>query len=214
MNRALTLGLVMIATLSLTGCKIVFDSDKDTTEIPVGPEGDATRNAQRLDETFEQKLLPYVREHAVSIDELRTQIGLDIGAFGDIHAQRGSGAGAAWNFPVSGSGVVIEAVLDKRARTLSLDTDADGSADTTVQLGPVIKGTALRDGAPFYNFDDFRDQIEYAKLARALNDRISEAIALPEGDLVGRTVGFLGVTPLASSDDAIVVTPLEVTFPQ
>ncbi|MBY6049746.1 DUF2291 family protein [Vannielia litorea] len=212
MNRVLLLALAASTALGLSGCKIVYDDDKDETAIPAGPEGDDARNEARLEETFEPQLLPYVRDKAVEVSELRSQIAADIEAAGKSHAQRGSGAGAAWNFPVSGSGVVVQAKLDTRARTLGLDTDADGSADTTLQLGPVIKGTALRDGVPFYNFDDFRDQIEYAKLSRALNDRISAAITLPEGDPLGSTVSFLGVTPLRSATDALVVTPVEVTF--
>ncbi len=212
MTRALLLALMAIAVTSVSGCKIVFDSDKDETEIPAGPEGDDARNAQRLEDTFEPQLLPHVRSAAVDITDLRAGIAADIEAIGAARAQRGSGAGAAWNFPVSGNGVVIEADLDTRARTLSLDTDADGTADTTLQIGPVIRGTALRDGAPFYNFDNFRDQIEYAKLARALNDEITARITLPEGELAGRTVSFAGITALRSADEDIVVTPTEVTF--
>ncbi len=66
---------------------------------------------------------------------------------------------------MAGTGKIVVANLDTRARTVGLDTDGDGAADVTVQLGPVIKGSALRDVAPFYNFDDFRDQIEFAKLS-------------------------------------------------
>ncbi|QDC08626.1 DUF2291 domain-containing protein [Oceanicola sp. D3] len=212
MIRPLLLAFAAAALTSASGCKIVFDSDGDDSEIPAGPEGDDARNAKRLEESFEPQLLPHLRENAVEIGELRAGIAADIEAIGTARAQRGSGAGAAWNFPVSGEGVVVEANLESRARTLTLDTDDDGEADTTLQMGPVIKGTALRDGVPFYNFDDFRDQIEYAKLARALNDEVTARITLPEGELAGSTVQFFGVTPLRTASEAILVTPTEVTF--
>ena len=83
-----------------------------------------------------------------------------------------------------------------------------------VQLGPVIRGTALRDVAPFYDFDDFRDQIEFAKLSRAINDRIKHALDLPDGDPIGLTIRFVGVTPLRSANDDVVVTPIRIGFPQ
>ncbi|MFN5995702.1 MAG: DUF2291 family protein [Paracoccaceae bacterium] len=62
----------------------------------------------------------------------------------------------------------MEANLTSRDWKAMVDVNGDGATDLTLQLGPVIKGTSLRDVAPFYRFGDFRDQIEFAKLARAL----------------------------------------------
>ena len=212
MTRRLLFVLSILAALSVTGCKVVFDEDKDASVVPEGPEGDDARNAARLEATFEAELLPLIRDRALPIAELRMLVAQDIDGAGEKHANRGSGQGAAWNFPVTGRGRVTEAKLDTRARSLSLDTDGDKAADVTVQLGPVIRGSALRDAAPFYQFDDFRDQIEFAKLSRALNDRIPDLVSVPEGDLIGMQVAFVGVTPLKSARDAVVVTPISVTF--
>ena len=141
--------------------------------------------------------MPYINDKALTVEALKAALAGGLDAAGAAHGTRGSGEGAAWNFAVRGEGKVIEANLDTRARTAGVDTDGDGKADVTVQLGPVIKGTALRDVAPFYNFDDFRDQIEFAKLARALNDKISGMIDVPDGDIIGRShVSFTGVVAL------------------
>lgn len=212
MNKLLLMILAVVAVLGLSGCKIVYDEDKDTTAIPDGPEGDDARNAQRIADTFDSQLLPLIRDKALPVAELRAAVTADLDAAGEANANRGSGRGAAWNFPVSGTGTVIEAKLDSRARALSLDTDNDGAADLTLQLGPVIRGTALRDAAPFYDFDEFRDQIEFAKLSRALNDRIPDLVTVPEGDLIGTSVSFIGVVPLKKADEKMMVTPIEVTF--
>lgn len=212
MTRAFLLAIAAVAVLGPSGCKIVFDADVDETVIPDGPDGDKARNAQRIEDTFEPELLPLIREKALPVATLTDLIATDLNAAGVAHANRGSGLGAAWNFPVSGEGVVTEAKLDTRARAVSVDIDGDGNADVTLQLGPVIRGTALRDSAPFYQFDDFRDQIEFAKLSRALNNLLTEMIAVPEGDLVGDTVAFVGIVPLKSAKDKMVVTPIEVRF--
>ena len=212
MKTPFLIAVSVVAALGLPGCKIVYDADKDASAIPDGPEGDAARNTARIEETFEPKLLPHIRNEALEIAQLRMLVAQDIAAAGEEHANQGSGQGAAWVFPVSGEGTVIEAKLDSRARSVSLDTTGDMAVDVTVQLGPVIKGTALRDSSPFYLFDDFRDQIEFAKLSRALNDRIVDLVDVPDGDLIGKTVEFTGVTPLKSAKDAIVVTPIDVTF--
>lgn len=212
MKRPLIMALMALALLGAPGCKIVYETDADETVIPDGPDGDDARNDRRIAETFEPQFLPYIRDNAVPLAELREKITADIAAAGEAHAVRGSGAGAAWNFPVSGEGTVVAAKLDTRARTLDLDTDADGSADVVVQIGPVFRGTTLRDGAPFYKFEDFRDQIEFAKLARALNDQVKDIVALPEAGPVGRVIRFTGMTPLKSASDQIVVTPIDVAF--
>ncbi len=43
------------------------------------------------------------------------------------------------------TGTVVAAKTDTRAATADVDVDGDGKADATVQLGPVIRGTTLRD---------------------------------------------------------------------
>lgn len=212
MTKTLFVAVTAAVLLFQSGCKIVYDSEVDTSAIAEGPEGDEARNTARIEETFAPKLLPLIHSKAVPVDELRSLIATELDAAGEAHANRGAGAGAAWNFPISGEGVVIEAKLDTRARALLLDTDADGTADLTLQLGPVIRGTTLRDAAPFYQFDDFRDQIEFAKLSRTLNDRLVDLIVVPERALVGETVSFVGVTPIKKPNDKIVVTPIEVSF--
>ena len=90
--------------------------------------------------------------------------------------------------------------------------DGDGSADVTLQLGPVIRGTALRDAMPFIVFTDFRDQIEFAKLARAMNDRASAGLEKPEGDVVGEEVSFTGVFTLRAAGDTPEIVPTELTM--
>lgn len=212
MNQIAISALGLVAALGLSGCKIVkkATNEGDKKEIAADASGDEARNELRLEESFEAQLMPHVRDGAIPLPDLRAAIAGGLDAAGEAHGNRGAGRGAAWNFPVRGEGAIIDAKLDTRARRADLDTDGDGEADVTLQLGPVIRGTALRDVAPFYKFDDFRDQIEFAKLGRAINDRLAPMIELPEGDLAGRTVSFIGVVPLKSDGDAYLVTPVDV----
>lgn len=202
--------LCAFVALGVPGCKIVKDTPEDEKAIPADASGDDARTELRIAETFEPKLVPYITENALPIATFRTRLSEGLDTVGAAHGTQGSGQGAAWNFPVTGEGVVVESKLDTRARTAGLDTDSDGSADVTIQLGPVIKGSALRDVAPFYNFDDFRDQIEFAKLSRAINDQISGLVELPEGDLIGQTMSFTGVVALKKADEAQIVTPIAI----
>jgi predicted lipoprotein len=211
MKSAFTV-LALAAALALQGCKIIKNAPEGeaSTVIPDGEAGDAARITALLDRTYEAELLPLIAK-ALPVADLRTAIAGGLDAAGAAHGNKGSGEGAAWNFAVKGEGKVVEANLTSRARKAMLDTDGDGAADLTLQLGPVIKGTSLRDVAPFYRFGDFRDQIEFAKLARALNDRASAALVVPEGDLVGKTVSFTGTVDLKAVTDAWLVTAVSVS---
>lgn len=202
---------VLAAAFAISGCKIVKTTAADGSTPASDASGDEARIAGIVADTYDARLLPLITEKALAVADLRAKIasGLD-GAGG----QRGAGEGAAWNFAVAGQGKVVAANLTSRARTLDVDTDGDSKADLTLQLGPVVKGTSLRDFAPtLYDFTSFRDQIQFAQLGRALNDRAATAIKLPEGDPVGHEVKFAGTFALRKAADAWLVTPtvVEVT---
>ena len=203
--------LGLVATLALPGCKIVKTvAEGESAAAVVGEAGDDARIAALLDKTYEAELLPLIAM-ALPVADLRAAVAAGLDAAGAAHGNKGSGEGSAWNFAVKGEGRVVEANLTSRARKAMVDTDADGAADLTLQLGPVIKGTSLRDVASFYRFGDFRDQIEFAKLARALNDRASGTLVVPEGDLLGKTVSFSGTVDLKSATDLWLVTTVTLS---
>lgn len=203
--------LASTAALGLSACKIVKTTPEGQANAAAGTEaGDDAKIAKLLDDTLTAQLLPLVDKSALPVADLRTAIAGGIDAAGTAHGHRGAGEGAAWNFAVTGQGKVVEANLTSRARKAMLDTDGDGAADVTLQLGPVIKGTALRDLAPFYDFNDFRDQIEFAKLGRAINDRVSAALVVPEGELTGKTLSFTGAVDLKKTTDPWLVTVTKI----
>ncbi|MCU0827446.1 MAG: DUF2291 domain-containing protein [Tabrizicola sp.] len=204
--------LGLAAALAFPGCKIIKNAPEGegTAVIPDGEAGDDARIAALLDKTYQAELLPLI-DRALPAITLRKVLAEGLDAAGAAHGNKGSGEGTAWNFAVKGEGKVVEANLTSRARKAMVDVDGDGAADLTLQLGPVIKGTSLRDVAPFYRFGDFRDQIEFAKLARALNDRASAALQVPEGDLVGKTVTFSGTVDLKAATDPWLVTAVTLS---
>lgn len=210
MTRHLTTAICLAAALALPACKIVKNKPAEEASPSADASGDDARIAGILAESWEPKLKPLVAEKAIGFADLSTQIAANIDEAGKNHGQRGSGEGAAWNFAVADSGTITAANLTSRARVIEVDHTGDGVGDVTLQLGPVVKGSALRDFAPFFVFTDFRDQIEFAKLSRALNDAASAAITLPEGDLVGKTVGYKGVFAIKKAGEKWLLTPTEI----
>ncbi|MBL4928344.1 DUF2291 family protein [Fuscibacter oryzae] len=208
MKRMTLTAACLAAAFGIAGCKIVKTAPADDKSPSADASGDDARIATILSDTYDAKLLPEIAAKALPPIDLKAKLAAGLDTAG---GQRGAGDGAAWNFAVAGQGKVVAANLTSRARTLDVDVDGDAKSDLTVQLGPVVKGSALRDFAPaLYDFTSFRDQIEFAKLGRALNDRAAGAIKLAEGDPTGKMVTFMGVIALRKATDAWLLTPTVV----
>ncbi|SEL08382.1 DUF2291 family protein [Pacificibacter marinus] len=196
------------------GCKIVENPDPNSATEVEANQTDEVRMAAYARDVWDAQVLPTVTNNLVSISDLRAAQAQDPEAAGQAHGLRPEGEANPWNFAVSGSGIVVEAKLKSRAAKLQIDTDADGVADLTIQLGPVIRGTALRDAMPFLTFTDFRDQIEFAKLAGGLNAMAHERLEIPdpETDVTGQTVSFEGVFSYKNATTKPEVVPTMLTF--
>ena len=95
---------------------------------------------------------------------------------------------------ISGSGKVIAIDRSSRAGLALVDfAPFDGTAGMAIQIGPVIRGTALRDALGF-GFSDFASQRDYARFADALNQQARQEIpALNDADqLSGQLIRFTG----------------------
>ena len=212
MRQAILSGALACLMLPAAACKIVPNPDPDAQSEASAAQTDEARMAVYVEDRWQGEVLPVISENTVSYDDLRARLDDGLDAAGAAHGLRPEGEANPWNFVVAGSGTVTEAKLDSRAAKMQVDMDGDGSADVTLQLGPVIRGTALRDAMPFIVFTDFRDQIEFAKLARAMNDRASAGLEKPEGDVVGKEVSFTGVFTLRAAGDTPEIVPTELTM--
>jgi predicted lipoprotein len=111
---------------------------------------------------------------------------------------------------VRGVGIVIKVDRQSRVGLAYVDLDpVDGRPDAALQIGPVLRGTSLRDAVGFIRFADFANQIDYARVGNALNDRVlSTVLKDVAGDaadaLKGRRVAFTGAVRMDSR------TPVEV----
>jgi predicted lipoprotein len=103
------------------------------------------------------------------------------------------------------SKVVPEPSLKRGEGRVTLVEDRRLVLDSGITvLAGVIRGTALRDALPFIQFSQFTNQLEYARVANALNDRaakVAQAALAKAGD----TVRYTG----APSNDGVVPVFLE-----
>ena len=79
---------------------------------------------------------------------------------------------------------------NRAPRTIGVDASGQGKTEATVQIGPAMRGTAIRDALDFVSFGDFTNQIDFARFGKAFNIYVSRNTLekLPRDDLVGRKV--------------------------
>ena len=111
---------------------------------------------------------------------------------------------------VQGVGTVSSA--DSHSRVGLVHVHFSEGVEVDVQVGPVIRGTAIRDALPFIQFSDFANQIDYAAVASLLNERVLEQLRrFPKpARLVGRRVRVVGALRVAGSSWEITPISLEV----
>lgn len=115
---------------------------------------------------------------------------------------------------VRGTARVVQVDTRSRAGLAHLDLlPADGHIDAALQIGPVLRGTALRDALGL-SFGAFVNQIDFAAVATALNDRALRSAlqgAAPE-TLSGRTVSFVGAVRTGAARGArLEILPVVLT---
>lgn len=199
-RRMLCLAMAFAAALSLAGCKIV----------PIADDAEAVAgfNAQAYAaELWAERAVPHFAEAARPVEEVLPAIAADFVKAGAEFGYR-AGEGSPWSFIVSGTGVVAAKNTGSRAGTLEVRVDGL-SEPVVLQIGPVIRGNAVRDGLPFVTFQDFTNQIEYADVGKALTALSLDGFAgNVEAIAVGDAVNFTGAMSLAGASDKLLVTPV------
>lgn len=159
---------VGIGALLLSACTVVDLDENGKPIIPVDPASTPSYSTMTPENIatalWQPTLLPTAQQQALSWDEVKkTQSLLEDSARKAVYARlQGT---------ISG--------IDRESREGKLMLDVQGDT-VTLQLGPIIKGNAIRDAAGSIRFEDFKNQVQFAQLARALNNK---AIAsLPEID--------------------------------
>lgn len=115
---------------------------------------------------------------------------------------------------VKGSGVVT--TIDRSSRVGLLRVQLSGAATpgVAIQIGPVIRGTTLRDALSFVQFSDFTNQSDYAAAANALNEHVlREVVGVSNVDaLQGRTIDFVGAASRTTAPEGpLEIVPVTIT---
>ncbi len=176
------------------GIEIFFSADKFDAEGYVNS-------------IWDDRVIPYMNAKAVDFAELQTALASDPAAAGEKYGYRAVAEHNPYSFSVKGRVKILSANVKSRNGRLEADFQPyDGAVDIVMQVGPIFRGTSIRDILDFVAFDDFKNQVEFAKLASQLNLHAGLTAIAPAGlpgdgavgkefDLVGATTVEAGKTP-------------------
>lgn len=160
------------------------------------------------------KLVPAVLQSAVPARVLLDALAASPTAASEKYGRRESGG--AYQFMVKGEGRVT--AVDTRSRNGLLLVDIapyDGRPDVSIQIGPVLRGTSLRDATGLIRFTDFENQIQFADVSNEINKRVSQEVlaAFDPASIKGKTVSFAGTFSLEGTGEPPIrgVIPVKLT---
>lgn len=208
--RALTI-LGLCTSLFLAGCKFVPTASKD--EAGNGGPAKFDPDAQ-VAAIWQAKLIPYLEAKAGPFPEVQAAAAANPDEAGKKYGYKEKGGVSPWTVVVRLEGKVVTANTQSRAGTIDVDADGDGKVDAQVQIGPVMRGTAIRDSLDFVSFNQFTNQIDFAQFGKAFNLYTDKTLTskLPRDKLAGQNVKLLGVYPLVAPGTLPLVTPAEIAL--
>jgi predicted lipoprotein len=199
--------LVLVFAAALSGCKIVANEDLKAEKSKSADEFDAKAY---VDKIWASKVMPDIKNRAMDLGALLQEIAKDPDKAGQAHGHR-EGDGNPWTYVIKGEGRVAAVDTASRHSIMTVEVQtATGEQKVDLQIGPVVFGTMLRDALPFIQFGDFVNQIQYAQVSRALNDRASKGVreTFDPKNATGKMIVFYAAAVLGSSNGSISATPV------
>ena len=219
--RILVIGLALVTLMLVAaGCSSIMTIRPLEAPTPASGEAGATQGSSfrtskgfdpvvYVDGLWDSKILPKATTESVDLIELLGEIAKDKDAASQKYGHKESGP---YNFAVKAE-VVIESVdTTSRAGTVLLKPIGyAGPTEVKMQIGPVMRGTAIRDGSGHIPFNQFVNQIEYADVGEALNQRVLDTVlkGLDFNALHGKTLVVYGFFTL-DNPAKILITPVKI----
>lgn len=203
--------ILLACGVALSGCKII---KTPTAEEAAEARGGSFNPDRAVADIWDSKVKPYFAAKTVTLNDVMTAANENADTAGEKYGHREQQSNAPWTFAAKIEGTVVAAETKSRAAYVEIDSNGDGKADARVQIGPTIRGSAIRDSLDFVSFNEFRNQIDWAQFGKSFNTRINDEVLskLPREDLVGRKIKAEGAFPLPAKGQLPLVTPVSISL--
>ncbi|WP_077610319.1 DUF2291 domain-containing protein [Clostridium sp. Marseille-P2415] len=199
--------LVIAASLpALTGCVKV---------VKIGEEGKYTGNAEfnagdDVAQIWESGAMPELNEKAVELKDFLTEAGGNLASLADKYGKYSMGTSGEINYVVKGTGTVTEVNTESRAGYVKVSLDGyEGPETVKLQIGPVYKGSSVRDSLDFIKFGDYKNQQDWAAISQNINKLIDETVVQPAdpASLQEKSISFTGAFTVNGNEE-LLITPV------
>ena len=205
--------LILVGVMP-AACK--FERTKTSEEIAAQT---TTFNPDKMvADIWDAKVIPYLTSKSGDFKTVRDLENADVEAAGAKYGHKEKVGNSPWTLVVRLEGKIVSSNTESRAATIDVDGDGDGKADATVQIGPAMRGTALRDSLDFVSFNDFTNQIDFAQFGKAFNTYANKTFLekISRDNLNGSQVKLLGTYQHGVSSALPLISPasLEILAPK
>jgi predicted lipoprotein len=212
-------GLVMIAACTVVKIDKGGATGGEDQYATWTKTGTGFQAAEYVAAMWDKRILPVYEKEALDYATVLAALRGDRKAAAERYGLKRETGEPFYVFKVRGTARVLEYDDSSRNGLIRVDLEpADGKVDATLQVGPVVRGTAIRDSLEFVRFTDVGNQLQFADLANQLNARMQrdsvEPLDLP--NIAGKRISFLGAFRLDETQEIrdIVVTPVKIDLLQ
>ncbi|WP_334145805.1 DUF2291 domain-containing protein [Muricomes intestini] len=209
-KRMITLGLAvaLTAAVMLTGCGIV-------KVVKIGEEGKYTGETafnagDDVTAIWESSALPELNETAVDLKDFLTESKGNLATLADKYGKYSMGNSGELSYVVKGTGKVEEVNTESQAGYMAVELDGYTGPETIkIQIGPVYKGSSIRDTLSFIKFGDYKNQEEWAAVSQSINQVVAKDVVEPAkpDSLQDKNVSFMGAFTVSAGSTDVLITP-------
>jgi predicted lipoprotein len=197
---AIACGVLLVAAMALDTTYKDSDAPKPTAggRKPFEPAAYGAKTFPKAVATIEKNAKP--------LPELVPAMRKDLDAAGKQFGHREGNS--PYSFATTGEGIAGDTKSGlMRVRVKGVPK----STTVSVQVGPAINGTAIRDAVGFISFNQFVNQVDFADAATALNNQVKAKVlkGVDAKTLKGKQVSFTGAFT-AIGPTVVTVTPVKL----
>ena len=184
--------------------------------VKIGEEGKYTGDVEfnagdDVEAIWEESALPEMNENAVDLKEFLEESNGDLTALADEYGKYSMGDSGELSYVVKGSGTVEEVNTQSQAGYMAIKLDGyNGTEVIKIQIGPVYKGSSIRDSLSFIKFGDYKNQEQWAAVSQSINEVVAKDVVEPAkpDSLQGKTISFVGAFTVSTGSSDVLITPV------